>query len=155
MRACFSSENGLARDAASIFRCLNPPASRAVVFAASSASFNFPSRSTKSSKLMPRTFSLCSPLLERRFSSIMRPLSRISSLALRRRSPASALSSSRVEASSELERRFELDGREELELELEFEVEGRGGWISSPRECRAMAILRRDSSTQWRTWGFS
>ena len=138
---CVSSAKGLARaepravPAISVFRWCRLEASAwgsaAVVLAIASASlFSMPSLSTRSSKLLAFPPAYC---LDFRLSSIILPLSRISCLAFHRRNTASGLSSSRVDTS----------GGKDWELE--------GGVISSPRLCRAMAILRRDESTHWRT----
>lgn len=141
---CVSSAKGLARvepsaaPATSVFRLCRPEASAsawvsaAVVLAAASSSlFSAPSLSTKSSKLL--AFPVVESCFDFRLSSIILPLSSISCLAFHLRTTASGLSSSRVDAS----------GEEDWKLD--------GGVISSPRLCRAMAILRRDESTHWRT----
>ncbi len=110
------------------------PSSAAVVTAASFSLSSVPSLLTKSSKVW--TFALSS-LCSLRFSSRSRARSRSSIRTFRRRSTASILASSRVEASG---------GRS---------PDGVGGVISSPRLCRAMAIFRLELSTHFRTWGFS
>ena len=110
------------------------PSSAAVVTAASFSFSSVPSFLTKSSKVW--TFPLSS-FCSLRFSSRTRARSRSSRRTFRRRSTASGLASSRVEASG---------GRS---------PDGVGGLISSPRLCRAMAIFRLELSTHFRTWGFS
>ncbi len=144
---CISSAKGFARADprapafASVFRFRKSRSwvdgfgSAAVVLAPAFSSMRTPSLSTKSSKLFE--FSLHDLFCKSRFSWSTLPLSRISYLALRRRSTASGLSSGRVDGSGE-----------------EFRV-GERGPISSPRLWRATAIFRLDVSTHWRTWGFS
>lgn len=110
------------------------PSSAAVVTVAAFSLSSVPSWLTKSSKVW--TFPLAS-FCSLRFSSRTRARSRSSRRTFRRRSTASGLASSRVEASG---------GRS---------PDGVGGVISSPRLCRAMAIFRLELSTHFRTWGFS
>ena len=110
------------------------PRSAAVVTVAFFSLSSVPSLLTKSSKVW--TFALSS-FCSLRFSSRIRARSRSSMRTFRRRSTASVLASSRVEASG---------GRS---------PDGVGGVISSPRLCRAMAIFRLELSTHFRTWGFS
>ena len=104
--------------------------SAAVVTADVSSGLKEPCLSTRSSILFGLPWAGCFAL---RCSSIIRPRSRMACLALRLRSTASGSSSSRVEASGE------------------SSLDSEGGANSSPRLCRAMATLRRDSSTHCRT----
>ena len=108
--------------------------SAAVVTATSFSLGSLPSLLTNSSKvwnfLLSSFCNLC-------FSSRTRARSRSSRRTFRRRSTASGLASSRVEASG---------GRS---------PNGLGGVISSPRVCKAIAIFRLELSTHFRTWGFS